>query len=77
MIICTSIVLPSSQTEPPPEITACGSEFTVIVASSDIVEEQLLSLILVNVYVVVTLGSTINVSLVLYNVTVPGVEATL
>ena len=42
-------MLPSSQTEPPPEMTACGSGLTLIVACSFSVEEQLLSLMFVNV----------------------------
>ena len=58
-------------------MTAWGKGFTVTVTSSFKVEEQLLSLIFVKVYVVVKFGSTINVSFVLYNVTEPGDDATL
>ena len=46
-------------------MTDWGNGFTVIVTSSLRVDEQLLSLIFVNVYVVVTLGSTTKVSFVL------------
>ena len=58
-------------------MTAWGKGFTVTVTSSFNVDEQLLSLIFVKVYVVVKFGSTINVSFVLYYVTERGDVATL
>ena len=70
-------MLPSSQTDPPPLIIDWGNGLTVIVTSSFNIAEQLLSLIFVMIYVVVTLGLTKIESLVLYKVIELGAVATL
>ena len=59
MLKITSVVLPSSQIDPPPEITTSGKGFTVIVIASFSREVQRLeSIMLLKVYTVVTLGAT-------------------